>query len=38
MNRLTWFTIFGVGMVGILGVKTGELIWDKYIQPKVNKK
>lgn len=38
MSRITWVTIFGIGVVGALGVKTGNLIWERYLQPKVSKK
>lgn len=36
-NTLSYLSIFTICAVGCLGVKTGDLIWTRFIEPKVNK-
>lgn len=38
MNNLSFYlTTFTLGLVGYLGVKTGEVIWTKAVEPKLEK-
>lgn len=39
MNNLSFYlTTFTLGLVGYFGVKTGEVIWDRAVEPKLVKK
>ncbi len=36
MNNISFYlTTFTLGMVGYFGVKTGELVWGKVVEPKL---
>ncbi len=36
-NTLSYLSLFTMAVVGCLGVKTGNLVWEKIVEPKVNK-
>ncbi len=36
-NTLSYLSVFTIAVIGCLGVKTGNLVWTKFIEPRVNK-